>query len=221
MIENDVLAIIQREADGVDELMSLVGQFREGRDSKELFSLLLSDDEQIVNVGAYIASEIALERYKSEPIILRLRELSHHTMPSVRTYALRALYPLDHPKTYARSKKILQGADVSREGSLSVSFLCDEIASSLEFEKETEMTDDGEVVDEWFEQAYLEEFHTFAWVNKVGATMDDSLHSTYRVSWSTAKMILDELSPQVNVLPPDDRWILDEMVQVAVSKTTG
>jgi hypothetical protein len=97
MIEDEVLLIVNNGADGVDDLMSLVDQFREGRDPEELLRLLLSDDYDLVNIGALITSEISAQRYNTVSFIRRLRELSTHTMPSVQFYARNALFPLDNP----------------------------------------------------------------------------------------------------------------------------
>jgi len=95
MIENEVLEILNSES--VDSLTALVDQFREGRDTDELLRLLLSDDDRVVNIGVLIASEIAADHYNTEVFIRRLRELTNHALPSVRFYALGAIFPIDNP----------------------------------------------------------------------------------------------------------------------------
>ncbi|ADG67439.1 hypothetical protein Plim_1606 [Planctopirus limnophila DSM 3776] len=97
MIEDEVLEIVNSGADGVDGLTRLVDQFRESRDVEELLRLLLSDNDDLVNIGTLITSEISAERYNTVAFIRRLRELSHHALPSVQTYAFRSLFPFDNP----------------------------------------------------------------------------------------------------------------------------
>ena len=93
MIENEVLAIINRNSDSGMRLNSLADEFREGRDSNELLRLLYSDNSDLVRIGAWITGEIAFELYNTPAFIDRLKELTNHDIPAIRCYAFGALYP--------------------------------------------------------------------------------------------------------------------------------
>lgn len=81
------------EHDQADELNLLADDFRKGRDPSELLYLLQSCDSELVQIGAWIASEIPFDRYNTPAFISKLKELSGHEKPLVRFYALGALFP--------------------------------------------------------------------------------------------------------------------------------
>ncbi len=120
--------------------------------------------------------------------------------------------------------KLLKKLDIYRDGgSISVSFMCDGVFSELFFEideGDQANCDDGPICRK-YKTPRLKEFHSFQWVSKVGATIDDSLQSTLPVSWETARVILRELSPQADGFVSDYLDVFDEMVCVAESEGTG
>jgi hypothetical protein len=103
MIESEVLAILTSAGDRGSELNSLVDQYRAGRDSEDLLRLLHSKDNDLVQIGAYIAGEISFEHYNTSSFIDRLWELTNHEIPAIRFNALGALFPaLDRSKQETR-----------------------------------------------------------------------------------------------------------------------
>lgn len=97
VIENEVQAILSGAADPPAALLTLVDEFRSGRDPQELLDLLYSTNDECIRVGAFITSEISTETYESGRFISRLHELTAHHDLSTRLYALNSLYPLLDP----------------------------------------------------------------------------------------------------------------------------
>lgn len=85
------------EAKDVKRFSSLVNQFRADPNVGELMVLLNSDDERIVEVGVYIASEISVDKSDAPPMVVRLRELINHPNWSIRFHAMGALYEFLDP----------------------------------------------------------------------------------------------------------------------------
>jgi len=93
MIETELLTIINGTRDRPGELNSLVDQFRNGRDVKDLLSLLQSENNELVRIGAWITAELSFDRYNNPVFIDRLRQLTNHEIPAIRFHALNALFP--------------------------------------------------------------------------------------------------------------------------------
>jgi hypothetical protein len=93
VIENEVLAILNGTGDLGGELNSLADQYRAGRDAEDLFGLLCSKNNDLVQIGAWIVGEISFEYYNAPFFIDRLRELTGHEVPAIRFRALGALFP--------------------------------------------------------------------------------------------------------------------------------
>ncbi|MHC4402819.1 MAG: hypothetical protein ACYTG0_24425 [Planctomycetota bacterium] len=101
MIENEVLDIMSGTGDPGERLNSLTDQFREGRDSSELLTLLYSNDNELVRIGAWMIGELGFQRYNTHSFISRLWELTDHEVPAIRFHALGALYPTLEPEKSA------------------------------------------------------------------------------------------------------------------------
>jgi hypothetical protein len=97
VIENEVQAILSGAADPPAALLTLVDEFRSGRDPQELLDLLYSTNDECIRVGAFITSEISTEKYESGRFVSRLHELTDHHDFSTRLYALNSLCPLLDP----------------------------------------------------------------------------------------------------------------------------
>jgi len=102
MIESEVLDIIK----GKRRLGLLADEFRGGRDIRDLMVLLSSDNDQIVEIGAWIAGEIKIDPANAQPLITRLRQLVSHENPSIRSQAIGALFPF-HDWTDPATKETL------------------------------------------------------------------------------------------------------------------
>jgi hypothetical protein len=116
MIENEVLEILNGNAELGERLNSLADQFRGKRDLHELFTLLCSSNNDLVRIGAWITSEIAFELYNTPAFIDRLRELTTHHVSAIRCYALGALYPSLDPEKQDTRDLILRLQKDTNEG---------------------------------------------------------------------------------------------------------
>ena len=116
MIEKEVLAITNSASDAAAALNALVDQFRLGRDPEELLRLLFSEDDELIRIGVWITAEISTEHYNTVPFISCLKELTNHQDPSVRLYALSALFPLLDPTNRETHEIIIKLMKDSNDG---------------------------------------------------------------------------------------------------------
>jgi hypothetical protein len=93
MIEQEILEIVRGSPDKGERLNEIADQFRGGRNVNELTALLDSADAELASLGAWILSELHLERYNFDFVISRLRKLVEHENPTVRFHAFGALFP--------------------------------------------------------------------------------------------------------------------------------
>lgn len=93
MIETEILAIVEDEADTGERLNRIVDQFRRGRDVNQVLTLLDLSNFELVSIGAWLLGELRFDLYSSDRFVSRLRELLDHEDPSVRFHALGAIYP--------------------------------------------------------------------------------------------------------------------------------
>ncbi|TNV75011.1 hypothetical protein FGO68_gene3985 [Halteria grandinella] len=95
MIENEIKEIIQDQSSvrRAKRFSALVDQFRGGRDVGDLLVLLESTSDKVLGLAAHIVGEIAIDPASAPPIVAKLRELTAHESPTVRAYALTALFP--------------------------------------------------------------------------------------------------------------------------------
>ena len=116
MIETEVLTIVNGTGDRPGDLNSLVDQFRDGRDSEDLLSLLRSENNELVRIGAWMTGEISFDRYNTPFFIDRLRELTNHEIPAIRFHALKALYPSLDPMQQETRDLIAKSRNDANEG---------------------------------------------------------------------------------------------------------
>jgi hypothetical protein len=93
MIEQEILEIVEDQADDGERLNEIVDQFRRGRDVSDLVVLLDSINTEFVSIGAWILGELPFERYSVDEIVSRLHKLTNHTEPAIRLSAFGALFP--------------------------------------------------------------------------------------------------------------------------------
>ena len=89
MTETQILEIIEDPR----RLHSLVNQFRQNPDVSKLMVLLNSENEKIIEVGAWIAGEILIAKVNAQPLISRLHQLASHSNSSIRFQVIGALFP--------------------------------------------------------------------------------------------------------------------------------
>jgi HEAT repeat protein len=88
-IEKKILKILK----DAKRLNLLADEFRAGRDIDDLLALLNSDNEEIIEVGAWIAGEVSINPTDAGRLVPRLHHLVSHKSPSIRFYAIGALFP--------------------------------------------------------------------------------------------------------------------------------
>ena len=93
MTEMQILDMIK----DAKRLHSLVNQFRKAPEVSELMVLLNSDNDKIIEVGAYIAEEILIDKANAQPLISRLHQLVSHSNSAIRFHAIGALFPFLDP----------------------------------------------------------------------------------------------------------------------------
>lgn len=93
MIGDEIREILNAEKDHGQQLNDLVDTFRNGRPPKELWPLLATDETALVSVAVWILSELSEELCGTTEIVERLRQLTEHSDPLVRFYALSAVFP--------------------------------------------------------------------------------------------------------------------------------
>jgi HEAT repeat protein len=87
--EIEILEII-RDA---KRLAVLADEYRQRRDVGDLMALLISDNDEIVRIGAWLAGEVKIDTASARPLISRLHQLVSHENPSIRFHAIGALFP--------------------------------------------------------------------------------------------------------------------------------
>ena len=92
-MEEEIIEIINDEADKGERLNLLVDEFRRGRDVSELLPLLRSENVEVVSIVAWIFSELPEELYSAEEFVSALRDLTEHADAMVRFHALSAAFP--------------------------------------------------------------------------------------------------------------------------------
>ncbi len=92
-MEEEITEIINDETDEGERLNFLVDEFRRGRDVCELLPLLRSENAEVVEIVAWILSELPEELYGAEEFVSALRDLTEHAEATVRFHALTAIFP--------------------------------------------------------------------------------------------------------------------------------
>ena len=117
MFEDELLRMRECSDDEQGKSLNrLVDQFRAGRNIEEMYPLLLSDDDALVEVGAYITSEIETDYYNTPKMIKRLAQLTNHRSAIVRFYALSSLFPVLDPSNKETQMMIARLCNDENEG---------------------------------------------------------------------------------------------------------
>lgn len=93
MIVDEIVEILTDDDDAPVRLNQLADEFRDGRDIDDLVTLLFNENEEVLRMGTWIASEISFTHYDSKPILEQLWELTAHPNAAVRLYSFNALFP--------------------------------------------------------------------------------------------------------------------------------
>lgn len=97
---------IQDAIDNPDKLVRLTDEFRMGRPLADLLGLLNQPSNQVRQIGAFIANEVALHGEGLELVVARLHQLTEDSDEMVRYYSIGALYPFLRDGTF-NGKEVL------------------------------------------------------------------------------------------------------------------
>ncbi len=116
MIEDEIREIVADSGDDGLRLNEIADEFRNGRDVRQILSLLDSEDADLVSSGAWILGELQFDLYASQEFVSRLRELVRHSEALVRFHAFGALFPALDAGDAASGRLVRELLDDPNEG---------------------------------------------------------------------------------------------------------